>query len=472
MAEQNIEITILSGVSAGDVFRFPLSQGSSVRIGRSPENELVLQDPSVSRKHAEVRRSNGKFLLMDVGSSTGTLHMGFRLSPGADGARPLSDGDEFKVGEAIFRANFESEESEGATNVEEKLAEVMPDVATPLVEKLFRYKFVVLALVVALAVLVFLVPEEQKSTFPRQYHAKAMQIPQNRVIGYYKAGAGKYNQDRGHLDYAQFILPASNLLLEFEYISESEIELRIDEAVIKKLKPTGNAFQRYQMLIRDPAVGQERRLIFDNLAWPRAKGETGKIKRWAVRNVRMIPLSLAVGVDFDEKLQEQLNAVEKIRSRQEALYLAIRGLQQAMLHYLVEHKIDAAVVPLKMDSDFPPIPEIRERIQGIVIERKEAFGEPDVLLKEQHLTTLSTLLGQLDAELWRRTMSLLTHAKLSANTKDHIVAHDKLIAAKRMFSDELDLRWQLAEKMFEDDKVVPKKVRQDPGRYRERRYGG
>lgn len=46
---------------------------SSVTIGRAPGNDVVLDDPLVSREHARVERyEDGSFLLMDLGSSNGT----------------------------------------------------------------------------------------------------------------------------------------------------------------------------------------------------------------------------------------------------------------------------------------------------------------------------------------------------------------------------------------------------------------
>ncbi len=43
------------------------------RIGRSSENDLVIQDPEVSSEHAEIRSEGSGFLLEDVGSTNGTL---------------------------------------------------------------------------------------------------------------------------------------------------------------------------------------------------------------------------------------------------------------------------------------------------------------------------------------------------------------------------------------------------------------
>jgi pSer/pThr/pTyr-binding forkhead associated (FHA) protein len=42
------------------------------KLGRSLENDVVIQDPRVSRVHAEIQYEDGKFILHDLNSSGGT----------------------------------------------------------------------------------------------------------------------------------------------------------------------------------------------------------------------------------------------------------------------------------------------------------------------------------------------------------------------------------------------------------------
>jgi hypothetical protein len=51
------------------------------RIGRLPENEVVLTSERVSRRHAALRRTGDRIELLDVGSSNGTLVNGRELRP-------------------------------------------------------------------------------------------------------------------------------------------------------------------------------------------------------------------------------------------------------------------------------------------------------------------------------------------------------------------------------------------------------
>ena len=63
-------------------------------IGRSPENEVFLDDVTVSRKHAIVSRIQGKvFHLKDLGSLNGTYVNGYSTLE-----VQLSSGDEIQIG--------------------------------------------------------------------------------------------------------------------------------------------------------------------------------------------------------------------------------------------------------------------------------------------------------------------------------------------------------------------------------------
>lgn len=51
---------------------FPLDK-PVFKIGRSLDNDLVLNDPTVSRYHAEIQYQQSRFLLIDKKSSTGVF---------------------------------------------------------------------------------------------------------------------------------------------------------------------------------------------------------------------------------------------------------------------------------------------------------------------------------------------------------------------------------------------------------------
>lgn len=62
-------------------------------VGRDPENDLVLDDRRVSRRHAEIRLRLGRYTLYDLQSTNGTFVNGRRVAEVA-----LSDGDRVQIG--------------------------------------------------------------------------------------------------------------------------------------------------------------------------------------------------------------------------------------------------------------------------------------------------------------------------------------------------------------------------------------
>jgi Protein of unknown function (DUF3662)/FHA domain len=70
-------------------------------IGRDPQNDIVLDDRRVSRKHAEIRLRLGRYTLYDLQSTNGTYVNGRRVAE-----KVLDDGDQISVGglELVFRS--------------------------------------------------------------------------------------------------------------------------------------------------------------------------------------------------------------------------------------------------------------------------------------------------------------------------------------------------------------------------------
>src|SRR5215207_2097980 len=67
--------------------------GDHVLVGRSRECEVVLADPNVSRRHAELRRDGGRWVIADLGSTNGIKVNGRRV----DRAQ-LEPGDRITLG--------------------------------------------------------------------------------------------------------------------------------------------------------------------------------------------------------------------------------------------------------------------------------------------------------------------------------------------------------------------------------------
>jgi hypothetical protein len=71
----------------------------ALRIGRTPENDLVLPDLDVSRHHAELRKSpSGTYEIVDLGSHNGTFVNGRKVSSAV-----IGDDDIVSIGRSTFR---------------------------------------------------------------------------------------------------------------------------------------------------------------------------------------------------------------------------------------------------------------------------------------------------------------------------------------------------------------------------------
>jgi hypothetical protein len=79
------------------------SSGGGVSIGRSESNDVVIENPSVSRFHALIHRDvrTQTWTISDAGSRNGTWVEGKRVEP--DHAVTLTDGCTLRVGDAVLR---------------------------------------------------------------------------------------------------------------------------------------------------------------------------------------------------------------------------------------------------------------------------------------------------------------------------------------------------------------------------------
>ena len=91
-------LLVTRGPNAGS--RFVLAPDDAITtIGRHPDSDIFLDDITVSRRHAEVRRQEAVYWAHDVGSLNGTYLNRQRIDN-----TPLASGDELQVGK--FRLLF------------------------------------------------------------------------------------------------------------------------------------------------------------------------------------------------------------------------------------------------------------------------------------------------------------------------------------------------------------------------------
>jgi adenylate cyclase len=70
------------------------------RIGRRPDNDLVLADQGASREHSRIEQDSEAWRLVDLGAANGTYLNGQRLE--ARVPEPLEPGDEIRIGRATI----------------------------------------------------------------------------------------------------------------------------------------------------------------------------------------------------------------------------------------------------------------------------------------------------------------------------------------------------------------------------------
>jgi hypothetical protein len=81
------------------VLALPEHPTRPVTIGRAPDCDCHLTEPSVSRRHAQLRRVDETWLLRDLGSSNGTRLNGIRVTEEIE-VRP---GDQLSLGGVRYR---------------------------------------------------------------------------------------------------------------------------------------------------------------------------------------------------------------------------------------------------------------------------------------------------------------------------------------------------------------------------------
>jgi len=92
--------------------KYPLEGRGPWSVGRSQENDIVINDPNVSRRHARISRADGGFVVEDLGSTNGTLLDGAPID-----RERIEGGDELTFGQStarfIRRIDSPGEESGG-----------------------------------------------------------------------------------------------------------------------------------------------------------------------------------------------------------------------------------------------------------------------------------------------------------------------------------------------------------------------
>ncbi len=93
--DQPLTLLIATGPQRGQEV---LAPRPTATVGRAPDNDVVLLDESVSRRHARIETGPAGARLIDLGSTNGTWRNGKRATD-----EPLRPGDEIRFGAVVAR---------------------------------------------------------------------------------------------------------------------------------------------------------------------------------------------------------------------------------------------------------------------------------------------------------------------------------------------------------------------------------
>ena len=94
MAISGLQLLAQQGPRAGQAFDL---NKPVITIGREASNDIVLEDPQVSRHHARLTLQAGGYVVEDLGSTNGTFINEQRLM----GTRPINPGDKLRLGDNV-----------------------------------------------------------------------------------------------------------------------------------------------------------------------------------------------------------------------------------------------------------------------------------------------------------------------------------------------------------------------------------
>jgi DNA-binding NtrC family response regulator len=112
-----LRLRVLAGPDKGE--RVDLSL-DLVRVGTGDDNDLVLSDPKVSRRHVELRRVDDRLQLRDLGSTNGCWVGGAQVTEGY-----LEPGQAFRVGETDLVVETRKDSRAGLVGNDDRLGELV-----------------------------------------------------------------------------------------------------------------------------------------------------------------------------------------------------------------------------------------------------------------------------------------------------------------------------------------------------------
>ena len=92
--EGKVGLVVIKGPGIGEKFFLTKSK---FEVGRSPDSDILLDDITVSRKHAVLEKIKNGYRISDLGSLNGSYINGVRVD-----SSKLSNGDRIQIGKYVF----------------------------------------------------------------------------------------------------------------------------------------------------------------------------------------------------------------------------------------------------------------------------------------------------------------------------------------------------------------------------------
>lgn len=136
-------LEVLNGPAKG---KLEVLSFGTIHIGRAPDNDIVIEDKSVSRHHAQITFEDGHYFVADLNTSNGTLVNKKRILN-----QKIEHGDIVQVGHMIFRLLYPSTPGQMSDYV--GIQNATQNAETILEKKSIRPLFYILFGIIALLVL-------------------------------------------------------------------------------------------------------------------------------------------------------------------------------------------------------------------------------------------------------------------------------------------------------------------------------
>jgi len=118
LRSSEVVLSVLAGPDTGRLVS-ARGPGAALRLGRGPDNDLVLHDEGVSRQHAIVEAAGGKLILRDLESTNGTIVNGVQVR-----SCELHSGEVIRCGRSAVRVSFREETLHLPPGSEDRLDEI------------------------------------------------------------------------------------------------------------------------------------------------------------------------------------------------------------------------------------------------------------------------------------------------------------------------------------------------------------